>query len=283
MKVDDKKGVVRFARVAALSVLALTAVQAQADQVTDIKAKGELVCGVLGTDEPFSFIQDPASRTIVGYDVDLCNAVAKSLGVKPVLKQIAVAARIPELQQGHVDLLAASLTHNKERESQIDFSLSTFITGQKAMVRKDSGITTLAQLDGKKLLTVKGSTMETNIAARIKNATVVSFDNSPQALLALEQGKGVAYVNDETSLVSNFAKLGPAAKDYTLVPQYLSSEHLALGLRKNEPAFRGQVNKVLLGMEADGDAQKLFDKWFGPTTKMNFPPRSFKISTDKID
>ncbi|KWR77238.1 ABC transporter substrate-binding protein [Cupriavidus sp. IDO] len=283
MKVDDKKDVVRFARVAALSVLALTAVQAHADQVTDIKAKGELVCGVLGTDEPFSFIKDPASREIVGYDVDLCNAVARSIGVKPVLKQIAVAARIPELQQGHVDLLAASLTHNKERESQIDFSLSTFITGQKAMVRKDSDITTLAQLDGKKLLTVKGSTMETNIAARIKNASVVSFDNSPQALLALEQGKGVAYINDETSLVSNFTKLGPAAKDYTLVPQYLSSEHLALGLRKNEPAFRAQVNKVLVGMEADGDAQKLYNKWFGPTTKMNFPPRSFKISTDKID
>jgi len=283
MQAKSMQKVYRIARAAALSTLALTAAHANADQLADIKAKGELVCGVLGTDEPFSFIKDPASREIVGYDVDLCNAVAKSIGVKPVLKQIAVAARIPELQQGHVDLLAASLTHNKERESQIDFSLSTFITGQKAMVRKDSGINSLDQLDGKKILTVKGSTMETNIAAKIKNANVVSFDNSPQALLALEQGKGVAYVNDETSLVSNFSKLGPAAKDYTLVPQYLSTEHLALGLRKNEPAFRAQVNKVLTGMEASGEAQKLYDKWFGPTTKMNFPPRSFKISTDKID
>ncbi|WER45844.1 ABC transporter substrate-binding protein [Cupriavidus sp. WKF15] len=280
---QEEKGIVRIARLAALSALALMAVHAHADQVADIKAKGEMVCGVLGTDEPFSFIKDPSSREIVGYDVDLCNAVAKSLGVKPVLKQIAVAARIPELQQGHVDLLAASLTHNKERESQIDFSLSTFITGQKAMVTKSSGITTLEQLDGKKVLTVKGSTMETNIAAKIKNASVVSFDNSPQALLALQQGKGVAYVNDETSLVSNFSKLGPAAKDYTLVPQYLSTEHLALGLRKNEPALHAQVNKVLLAMESSGEAQKLYDKWFGPTTKMNFPPRAFKISTDKID
>ncbi|MBV8271863.1 MAG: ABC transporter substrate-binding protein [Cupriavidus sp.] len=282
MQADFGRTFRRLAGVATLSALALTAAPASADQIADIKAKGELVCGVLGTDEPFSYV-DPASREIVGYDVDMCNAVAKSLGVKPVLKQISVAARLPELQQGHVDLLAASLTHNKERESQIDFSLSTFITGQKAMVRKDSGITTLAQLDGKKILTVKGSTMETNIAAKIKNATVVSFDNSPQALLALEQGKGVAYVNDETSLVSNLVKLGPAAKDYTLVPQYLSSEHLALGIRKGETGFRNQVNQVLTKMEADGDAQKLFDKWFGPNTKMKFPPRSFKISTDKID
>ena len=282
MQADIRRTLRRLAGVATLSALALTAAPASADQIADIKAKGQLVCGVLGTDEPFSYV-DPATREIVGYDVDLCNAVAKSLGVKPVLKQISVAARLPELQQGHVDLLAASLTHNKERESQIDFSLSTFITGQKAMVRKDSGINNLSQLDGKKILTVKGSTMETNIAANIKNASVVSFDNSPQALLALEQGKGVAYVNDETSLVSNLVKLGPAAKDYTLVPQYLSSEHLALGIRKGETGFRNHVNQVLTKMEADGDAQKLYDKWFGPNTKMKFPPRSFKISTDKID
>ncbi|CAB3798462.1 ABC transporter glutamine-binding protein GlnH [Paraburkholderia ultramafica] len=270
-------------QVAALSVLVAAVLPAKADQLADIKQKGELVCGVLGTDEPFSYMKDPMSREIVGYDVDMCNAVAKSLGVKPVLKQLAVAARIPELQQGRVDLLAASLTHNKERESQIDFSVSTFITGQKAMVKKDSGITTLAQLDGKKVLTVKGSTMETNIAKTIKNADVVSFDSSPQALLALEQGKGVAYVNDETTLVGNLAKLGPAARDYALVPQNISTEHIALGMRKNEPAFRDQVNTVLLGMESDGGALKLFDKWFGPGTKMNFPPRTFKIATDKID
>lgn len=281
MKHNSTLGV--MVRVAALSALSLTTLAAQADQLADIKQHGELVCGVLGTDEPFSYMKDPMSREIVGYDVDMCNAVAKSLGVKPVLKQLAVAARIPELQGGRVDLLAASLTHNKEREGQIDFSVSTFITGQKAMVRKDSGINTLAQLDGKKVLTVKGSTMETNIAKTIKNADVVSFDTSPQALLALQQGKGVAYVNDETTLVGNLAKLGPAGKDYALVPQPISTEHIALGIRKNEPAFRDQVNKVLLGMEANGQAQQEYDKWFGPNTKMNFPPRSFKISTDKID
>ncbi len=55
--------------------------------------------------------------------------MARDLGVKAVFTQVAVAARIPELQQGHVDILAASLTHNKERESQVDFSLTHFVTG----------------------------------------------------------------------------------------------------------------------------------------------------------
>jgi polar amino acid transport system substrate-binding protein len=256
---------------------------AQADQLQDIKKKGELACGVLGTDEPFSFIKDPASRAIVGYDVDLCDAVAKSLGVKMSLKQLAVSARIPELQQGRVDLLAASLTHNKEREALIDFSLSTFVTGQKVMVKKQSGISHVDQLAGKKVLTVKGSTMEQSIKKAVPTAVIISFDNSPQAFLALQQGKGVAYVNDETSLIDDFSKLGDAAKDYEILPQNLSTEHLALGLKKGETAFREQVNKVLRDLEKSGEAEKLFMKWFGPATKMKFQSRSFKIDTDKID
>ena len=265
-------------------VLSLAAlVPAQADQLQDIKKKGELVCGVLGTDEPFSFIKDLSSREIVGYDVDFCNAIAKSIGVKPVLKQLAVAARIPELQQGRVDLLAASLTHNKEREALIDFSLSTFITGQKVMVKKDGGISQLSQLAGKKVLTVKGSTMEQNVKKAVPTAEVVSFDNSPQAFLALQQGKGVAYANDETSLIDDYSKLGAATKDYVILPQNLSTEHLALGIKKGETAFHDQVNKVLRDLESSGEADKLFTKWFGPTTKMKFPARPFKIDTDKID
>lgn len=269
-------------RLLALTLIATLAPLAHADQVADVKARGELVCGVLGTDDPFSFV-DPKSREIVGYDVDLCQAVAKKLGVKTTLKQLAVAARVPELQQGRVDILAASLTHNKEREALIDFSLSTFITGQKVMTKKVSGIQQPAQLAGQKVLTVKGSTMEQNIRKLVPGAEVVSFDNSPQAFLALQQGKGVAYVNDETSLIDDFSKLGPAQKDYVILPASISTEHLALGLKKGEAGMKTLVDGVLRDLERSGEAEKLFVKWFGPATKMKFPSRPFKIETDKID
>ena len=179
----------RIRLLAVTLVAAFAPLAAQADQVADVKAKGELVCGVLGTDDPFSFV-DPKSREIVGYEVDLCNAIAKKLGVKTSLKQLAVAARVPELQQGRVDILAASLTHNKEREALIDFSLSTFVTGQKVMTKKSSGITQPSQLAGQKVLTVKGSTMEQNIKKAVPAAEIVSFDNSPQAFLALRERSG---------------------------------------------------------------------------------------------
>ena len=272
----------QFAGAAILAAATLVAATAHADQISDIKKKGELVCGVLGTDEPFSFLKDPMSREIVGYDVDMCDAIAKSLGVKPVLKQLAVAARLPELQQGRVDLLAASLTHNKERESQIDFSLTTFVTGQKVMVKASSGIADVPQLAGKKVLTVKGGTQEENVRKAVPSVEVVTFETTQQAFQALQQGKGAGYVNDEATLVNDMAKLGPAKKDYRILPTNLSTEPLALGIRKNEPALKKVVDDTLAELEKSGEADKIFMKWYGPTTKLQFDKRSFKIDSDKI-
>jgi len=267
--------------VAASVAASLFAATARADQLDDIKKKGEIVFGVLGTDEPNSFV-DPKTREIVGYEVDIANAIAKKIGVKPVFKQLAVAARIPELQQGRVDILAASLTHNKEREAQIDFSLTTFVTGQKVLVKTASGIKDIADLSGKKVLTVKGGTQEPNIRKAVPNVEVVTFETTQQAFLALQQGKGIGYVNDEASLVNDHAKLGAAKKDYAILPTSISVEPLALGLKKGEKGVKNVVDGVLRELEASGEANKLFIKWYGPATKLQFDKRSFKIDSDSI-
>lgn len=254
---------------------------AHADQLADIKQKGQIVFGVLGTDEPNSFI-DPKTRQLVGYEIDLATAVAKKIGVKPVFKQMAVAARIPELQQGHVDILAATLTHNKEREAQVDFALTHFVTGSKVMVRAGSGITALNQLAGKKVVTVRGGTQETNIRAAVPSAQVVTFENTQQAFQALRQGKGVAYVNDESSLLADYGKLGAAAKGFTILAPSIGIEAIALGLRKGEKGLKNVVDATLRELEASGAAEQLFNKWYGPGTRANIAKRGFKISTDKI-
>ena len=263
-------------KVMAMIVLATAVPVAQADQLTEIRHKGELVCGVLATDEPMSFV-DPQTRTIVGYDVDLCRAVARKIGVRATAKQIAVGARIPELQQGHVDLLAATLTHTREREAVIDFSLTTFVTGQKVMVRRDSGITSLPQLAGRKVVTVKGGTQEANLRKIVPTVSVVTFETAPQALVALQQHKAAGFINDEVSLMDAYAKLGPAQQEFAILTQSVSTEPIALGLRKNEPGLKSQVNAALLELEASGEAEKLFFKWFGPTTRLKYTTRHFKI------
>ncbi|HEY4067672.1 MAG TPA: transporter substrate-binding domain-containing protein, partial [Burkholderiaceae bacterium] len=94
------KALIPFAALAG----ALAQQPACADQLADVKARGTLVCGVLGSFEPFGYT-DTASRAVVGYDVDVCNAVARHLGVKAEVKPVSIEARISELQQGRMDLL----------------------------------------------------------------------------------------------------------------------------------------------------------------------------------
>ena len=266
----------------AATALALVGITAKADQLDDIKKKGEIVFGVLGTDEPNSFV-DPKTRGFIGYEIDIATAVAKKLGVKPVFKQLAVAARIPELQQGHVDVLAASLTHNKEREAQIDFGLTHFVTGSKVLVKKSSGIQNVADLAGKKVLTVKGGTQEPNLLRAVPTAEVVTFENTQQAFQALQQGKGIAYVNDESSLYNDVAKLGAKGGDYLILPQNLNVEPLALGIRKGETALKKASDDTLRGLEASGDAEKLYEKWWGAQSKLKFAKRTFRFESDKVD
>src|SRR3546814_2621556 len=91
------------------------------DWSSDVCSSDLLVCGTLGTSEPFSF-QDPKTRQVVGYEIDLCKEIADHLGVKLEVKMISVAARIPELAGGRVDVVAANLGWSPERAKQIDRS-----------------------------------------------------------------------------------------------------------------------------------------------------------------
>jgi polar amino acid transport system substrate-binding protein len=271
-----------IAAVASAASLVMAQGVAHADQVDDIKKKGELVVGVLGTDEPMSFI-DGKTRELVGYDVDLGKAVAAKLGVKPVFKQITIAARIPELQQGHIDLLAASLTHSKEREAQIDFSLTTFVTGTKVLVRANSGIKDVPELAGKRVVTAKGSSMEVNMRKAVPSANIITFDTSPQAFVALQQGKAVGYVNEDASLARSLNQIGDKRSDYKILPTNLAVEPLALGIKKGEANLKKVVDEALRELEASGKAEALYEHWFGQQSALKMPKREFKIETDKID
>jgi polar amino acid transport system substrate-binding protein len=264
-----------------LVVCALSGMAARADQLDDIRHNGVLVIGILGTDEPISFV-DPTTRQYVGYEVDLGNAVAQRLGVKASYKQLAVAARIPELQQGRVDILEASLTHTREREALIDFSLTTLVTGQRVMVRKNGGINQLAQLAGKKVVTVKGGTQEINIRKAVPSVDVVTFETSQQAFLAFRQGKGIGYVNDEVSLLSDYSKLGADQQNYVVLPQSISTEPIAMGIRKGQANLKAAIDGALRDLERSGDGEKLFVKWFGADSRLKIPTRSFKFDSDKI-
>ncbi len=260
-------------------VATLAASPANADLLQDVKARGELAVGVKDSTPPFGFIREN-DRSIVGYDIDIAAAIAKALGVKLKTVPVTSATRIPELMQGRIDLIAATMTHTHEREQQIAFSYTYFVTGQKILVKRSSGVTQLAQLAGKRLSSVRGSTSEQNIKAAVPSATVLAFNDYPSAFLALTQGKVAAMTTDETILLALKNK-APKPDDYMLLEQYVSSEPYGLGMRKGEDAFRAEVNRILVELERSGAAAKTFEIWFGPKSDVPLK-RTFKIENDKI-
>jgi polar amino acid transport system substrate-binding protein len=250
----------------------LFAAPAQADLLQDIKSRGTLVAGVKDSIPPFGFI-DPSTRGIVGYDIDFAATIARALGVKLQTVPVTTATRIPELMQGKIDLIAATMTHTAERAQQIDFSLTYFVTGQKVLARRSAGISRVADLNGKRVSSVRGSTSEQNIRRAVPGVQVISFNDYPNAFLALAQRKVVAMTTDEIILM-DLQRRSPRADDYALLDEFISTEPYGLGIRKGEPGFLKEVNRVLLEMEKSGEAAGIFEKWFGPKSdtplKRNF-------------
>jgi len=263
--------------VAVMMVVAGAAVALAGDTLADVKAKGVLVAGVKDSLPPFGYI-DEASREIVGYDIDFVKAFAKKLGVKLELKPVTSASRMPQLQEGNIDIIAATMTKNAERAKVIDFSYCYFFTGQKFIARTGM-VKSLADLDGKKIGTAKGSTSEQNATKALPNSTILSFDDYPQAMLALQQGKVFAVTTDEAILAGILAK-APNRGDFEIPDVRISDEPYGLGMRKGDTNFVNFVNATILEMEKSGEAAAIFEKWFGKSTPYQLK-RTFTITTDK--
>lgn len=251
---------------------------AHADQLADIKQKGVLTCGTLGVAEPFSFTS-PQTREVQGYDVDFCAAVAKSLGVKLELKLVSVPARIAELQQGRVDIVAANLGWTAERAEQIAFSHSYYASLTKAAARKADNFKSPQDLAGKRVAAAKGSTSEAGARKSIPDVNVVTFQDVSAIFLALQQGKVDGAVVSEQILVK-WQKETASASPIDILEPELFTEPWGIGMRKDEVALIKHVNSVLDSMEQSGEAAKIFDKWLGKGTTYDLK-RGFKIQQIK--
>jgi polar amino acid transport system substrate-binding protein len=247
------------------------------DTLADVKKKGVLVGGVKDSTPPFGYINEQ-TRQLEGYDVDFLQAIAEKLGVKLELKPVTSASRIPQLMESNVDIIAATMTITPERAQQVDFSTTYFLTGQKFLTKKGT-VKSLKDLEGKKIGTAKGSTSEQNATKALPTATVLSFDDYPQAFLALQQGKVVAVTTDE-SILAGIRGKAPNKEEFEISDFQISDEPYGLGMRKGDKAFVDFVDATLVEMEKSGKAAAIFEKWFGPDSATPMK-RNFKIVAGK--
>lgn len=247
---------------------------AHADQLADIKARGTLVCGVMSNVPPFGFL-DSDTRDVTGYDIDFCKGVAKELGVKPELKVISLDARIPELQQGRIDVLAAVLGYSAARAQQIAFTKTYFVSESVIAVKTDSGYKKLGDLAGKRISTIKGSSNIPYVEHMLPTAQLVSYDDAPSAFTALLQNKVDGFVLSESLMRRFIEKLGANANEIAVVSPPVGGEQWGLGVKLGEPALLAAVNTALDKMEKSGESQLIFDKWLGDQSGLKMK-RTFK-------
>lgn len=251
----------------------LAASGAHADQLADIKKAGVVKVATFDANPPFGSV-DPKTHELVGYDIDFAKALAKTLGVKLELVATNPANRIPLLQSGKADLIVADITITPERAQVVDFSTPYFVTGQQFLVPV-KGADKLDAYNHSRIGAVKGTTGEQALHQRFPAARVLSYDDIPLALTALRSGNVQAITQDSTILAGLLAG-APDKANFKILPDLLSKEEIGVGVKKGEPALLKAVNDELVNLEKTGEASRIYDTWFGPSTKTP-QPRSFKI------
>jgi putative glutamine transport system substrate-binding protein len=238
----------------------------KAGAVEKIKAQGKLQVGVKYDLNLFG-LKDPASGKVEGFDIDLSKAIAKKIfgdETKIELKEVTSKTRIPMLKNGEIDMIVATMTITEDRKKEIDFSDVYFMAGQSLLVKKDSKINGLADLNkNTKIVTAKGSTSTTNIRAKSPDTPVLEFENYAEAFTALKAGQGDALTTDN-ALLYGMAKQDP---NYRVVKETFTEEPYGIGMRKNEEDLVALVNSVIKEMQANGEYDKLYEKWIGEKPK----------------
>ncbi len=257
-----------IAVVLSLLVLGVPAARALAlNTLDEVKKRGFLVVGVKGASPPFGFVSR-TSGELAGYDVDFGKAVAARIGVKAIFTPVTPANRIPELLDGDIDLIAATMTKTSDRAKMVDFSDSYFTASQKVLAKKGT-VGGLADLRGRKIATAKGSAWEFNLRKKVPAAAIVSFDNAARAVDALRRGQVDALSADGRILAAILPKL-PSGQ-FAIASATIAEEPYVMAVRKGDKALLGAVNDTIREMTGSGEAQRINEKWFDPASA-SLPP-----------
>jgi glutamate/aspartate transport system substrate-binding protein len=187
--------------------------------------------------------------------------------------------RIPLVQNGTVDIECGSTTNNATRQKDVSFAVTTYVEEVRIAVKANSGITSIAQLNGKKVATTTGTT-SVQILRKNERATGVNFDevfgkDHADSFLLLESDRADAFVMDGSILAGNIA-MAKNPKDFRIVGEVLSVEPIAIMIRKDDPQFKAAVDNTIKGLMKDGSIAKMYQQWFLEP----IPPKNTRVGLE---
>jgi putative glutamine transport system substrate-binding protein len=244
--------------------------------MSKIVSRGKLIAGVK-QDQPLFGNVNPRTNQIEGFDVDMVKEIAKILfngDTSPnriELKPVVSAQRIPFLQEGVVDIIAATMTITEERKQQIDFSDVYYLAGQRLLVKQSTNVAKIQDLDkaDKTICSAKGSTSEQNITKFAPSAQKLLFDGYAECVTALQQGRADAVSTDDV-ILAGFADQNP---DLKLAGDKFTDEPYGLGIAKSSAGFLEFTNGVLRQMKTNGRWKAIYQQWLGKFGPVPDPPK----------
>jgi glutamate/aspartate transport system substrate-binding protein len=256
-------------------IAGLSAGPAAAQELTGtlkkVKETGTITLGHRDSSVPFSYLDD--KQQPVGYAMDICmkivDAVKKELKMDKLevkLNPVTSATRIPLMANGTIDLECGSTTNNAERQKQVSFTNTHFLTASRYVSKKSSNIKSIDDLKGKSVVSTAGTTNikqlnEANTERKL-GANIIAAKDHAEAFLMVETDRAVAFVMDDILLASLVAgSKDPSA--YVISSDAFSlPEPYGIMLRREDPAFKKVVNQATADFYKSPEGVKTYEKWF---------------------
>jgi len=255
-----------------LSALVLAGPQASAQEGTlkKIKETGTITLGHRDASIPFSYFDD--KQAAIGYAMDLCGKIVDAVkaelkmpNLQVKLNPVTSATRIPLMANGTVDLECGSTTNNLERQKQVSFTITHFVTANRFVSKKASNLKDLNDLKGKTVVSTSGTTNIKQITElngqKNLGITILPAKDHAEAFLMVETGRAVAFFMDDILLYSLVAS-SKSPSEWTISADALSVEPYGIMLRKDDPSFKKVVDGAMTSVYKSGEINKIYAKWF---------------------
>src|SRR4051812_26719048 len=271
----------------ALLALAAPAGAQQTGTLKKIQDTGSITIGHRDSSLPFSYYDD--KQQPVGYAMDLCLRIVDAVRTDLKLPKLDVkyqlvtsANRIPLMANGTIDLECGSTTNNLERQKQVWFTITHFVTANRWVAKKSANIQSLDDLKGKTIVSTAGTTNIKQITEingqKNLGMNIISANGHPEAFQMVETGRAVAFVMDDILLYS-LAAQSRTPKDYAISAEALSVEPYGIMVRKGDAAFKKVVDGAMTQVMKSGEINAIYQKWF----QKPVPPKGINLNVPISD
>jgi glutamate/aspartate transport system substrate-binding protein len=256
--------------VVALGAMVEPSAAADSPTLTKIKSSGAITIGYREASIPFSYL-GPDQKPI-GFSLDLCAAIVERIKAELNLPNLTVnytsvnsSNRIPLIQNGTVDIECGGTANDKKRQEQVSFSVTTFVSQPRWLVKADSGLKTAGDLKGKTIVVTQGSNavgFAQGVNAKEKlGLNIVQAKDHAESFLMLNTGRAAAFMEDDILLAGlKAAASNPDALIF--LPEGYARIYYGLMFTKGDAGFKVLVDDVLSKQMASGQFAKTYTKWF---------------------